>query len=119
MRGPFRFDRAVIDANVPDKSKGNYALGRMNSKRSFVVRYVGRSDKNLRAELKTYLNRRYTHFKFSLAPTAEAAFEKECWNYHDFGGDSGLLVNDNHPDRPDGSDSECPVCTIFDEDDDE
>ena len=32
----------------------------------------------------------YTHFAYSYAPSAEAAFEKECRNYDDFGGSGGL-----------------------------
>ena len=32
----------------------------------------------------------YTRFAYSYAPSAEAAFEKECQNYDDFGGSDGL-----------------------------
>lgn len=32
----------------------------------------------------------YTRFAFSYARSAEAAFEEECRNYHDFGGSEGL-----------------------------
>jgi hypothetical protein len=32
----------------------------------------------------------YTRFAYSYAPSSEAAFEKECRNYHDFGGSDGL-----------------------------
>ena len=32
----------------------------------------------------------YTRFAYSYAPSAQAAFEKECRNYHDFGGSEGL-----------------------------
>ena len=32
----------------------------------------------------------YTRFAYSYAPTAEAAFEEECRNYDDFGGNGGL-----------------------------
>jgi hypothetical protein len=32
----------------------------------------------------------YTRFAYSYAPSAEAAFEKECRNYRDFGGSEGL-----------------------------
>jgi hypothetical protein len=38
----------------------------------------------------------YTRFAFSYAPSAEAAFEKECRNYDDFGG-SGELDNEAPP----------------------
>jgi hypothetical protein len=38
----------------------------------------------------------YTRFAYSYAPSAEAAFEKECRNYDDFGG-SGQLDNEGPP----------------------
>jgi hypothetical protein len=37
----------------------------------------------------------YTRFAYSYAPSAEAAFEKECRNYDDFGG--GGLDNEVPP----------------------
>ena len=40
----------------------------------------------------------YTCFAYSYAPTAAAAFEKECRNYSDFGG-CGELDNDAYPVR--------------------
>jgi len=40
----------------------------------------------------------YTRFAYSYAPSAEAAFEKECRNYDDFGG-CDELDNEAHPVR--------------------
>ncbi len=40
----------------------------------------------------------YTHFAYSYAPSAKAAFEKECRNYADFGG-SNELDNEAYPVR--------------------
>jgi len=40
----------------------------------------------------------YTRFAYSYAPSAEAAFERECHNYEDFGR-SGELDNKAHPAR--------------------
>ena len=48
----------------------------------------------------------YTRFAFSYARSAEAAFEKECRNYYDFGGSDGL-DNEAHPDSTPGSSGEC------------
>jgi hypothetical protein len=50
----------------------------------------------------------YTHFEFGYAPSAEAAFENECRNYHDFGGSYGL-DNEQHPVPPEGYSWECPL----------
>ena len=51
---------------------------------------------------------RYTHFEFSYATSATAAFRKECRNYHDFGGSYGL-DNERHPMAPEGVRCSCPV----------
>ena len=48
----------------------------------------------------------YTCFAFSYARSAEAAFEKECRNYHDFGGSDGL-DNETHPVSTPGRSGEC------------
>jgi hypothetical protein len=49
----------------------------------------------------------YTNFAYSYAGSAEAAFEKECRNYHDFGGSAGL-DNEAYPVSTPGSSGECP-----------
>ena len=49
----------------------------------------------------------YTSFAYSYARSAEAAFEKECRNYHDFGGSDGL-DNEAHPVSTPGDSGECP-----------
>lgn len=113
MDGPFDYTSAKIDEVVTKKSAGNYALGHTNDEGTFIVKYVGRSDTDLNPELKNRLDRKYKKFKFSYAASAKAAFEKECRNYHDFGG-SESLDNAIHPARPAGKDWKCPVCPIFD-----
>ena len=49
----------------------------------------------------------YTSFAYSYARSAEAAFEKECRNYHDFGGSDGL-DNEVCPESTPGSFGDCP-----------
>lgn len=51
----------------------------------------------------------YTHFEFSYAPSAQAAFEGECRAYHDFGGSYGSLENARHPEPPEGLSWVCPA----------
>jgi hypothetical protein len=51
----------------------------------------------------------YTHFEFSYAPSAKAAFEGECCTYHDFGGSYGSLDNKRHPAPPEGVSWMCPA----------
>jgi hypothetical protein len=48
----------------------------------------------------------YTRFAYSTTPSADAAFEKECRNYHDFGA-SGGLDNAVHPVPLPGSSARC------------
>ncbi len=50
----------------------------------------------------------YTRFAYSYAPSAEAAFEKECRNYDDFGG-SGELDNEAPPAWTLRSSGVCPA----------
>ena len=107
MKGSFPFDEKTIEDKVSPKQKGNYALGKKNEGGTFLVSYVGRSDTELRDELKARLE---THdlslFKFSYADSKEEAFNKECKNYHDF----NPPQNKNHPDSPNGMNLNCTIC---------
>lgn len=106
-----------IDRLVAEGRKGNYAFGYLDERGVFIVRYVGRSDTDLRERIKhgitdmeTDPTCRYERFKFSYAETDKEAYEKECQNYHDFGGPEGFLVNKKHPDKPEGYTGICPIC---------
>ncbi len=109
MNGPYVFTSEEIDKQITRTQAGNYALGHID--KGFVVKYVGRSDTNVNDRLKKHLSEPYTHFKFSYATSPKDAFEKECKNYHDFGGDEGKLDNEIHPDIPSNSKHwKCPIC---------
>ncbi|MBD0384839.1 hypothetical protein [Paenibacillus sedimenti] len=108
LEGPFLFNANTISAVVTSKAPGNYALGRMKGD-IFEVSYVGRSDIDLGNRIKDHLFKPYTHFKASYASSSKTAYEKECKNFHDFGG-TRLLDNEIHPDRPVGTHYRCPVC---------
>ena len=86
----YTFTAAKIDEVVTKKSPGNYALGHTDDKGIFNVQYVGRSDTDLKQELKTRLDAKYKRFKYSYASSPKDAFEKECQNFHDFGGSEKL-----------------------------
>jgi len=116
MQGAYDFNSSEIDRVVTKTSFGNYALGhleKLGEGETFIVEYVGRSDTDINKELKARLSLKYSKFKFSYATSPKDAFEKECRNYHDFGG-SDKLANKIHPDRPAGTDWKCPSCNIFD-----
>jgi len=112
LDGPYSLTNQEVDARVTRTNAGNYALGRVNDKGTFIVRYVGRSDSDLNTRLKQWVGKGYTMFKARYATSPKAAFEKECHNFHDFGGTT-KLDNDIHPDRPNGSGWKCPACNLF------
>ena len=111
MQGPFNLTNDEIDKQITTTSAGNYALGYINGDQIFSVKYVGRSDTDLNSRLKTHVGK-HPKFKYSYATSPKAAFEKECKNFHDFGG-ADSLENDIHPDRPANSGWKCPSCKIF------
>ncbi|MFC1715853.1 hypothetical protein ACFL6S_19445 [Candidatus Poribacteria bacterium] len=68
MRGPHKLDTATIDAKVTRKSPGNYILGRKNLEGNFRAGYVGRSDSDIGAILKSRVGvTKQLLFKFSYA----------------------------------------------------
>lgn len=110
MEGPFSIDTETIDEEVSKTSAGNYALGKKNDNGGLTVHYIGRSDDDLNTRLKDYVDHEtYTHFKYSYAASAKAAFEEECRNYHDW----NCPDNNIHPRRPKGKSYQCPYCEIF------
>ena len=110
--GPYALTNAQVDFQVTRTSPGNYALGYQQGN-TFYVQYVGRSDTDVKQRLKAHVTAgKYAQFWFDYATSPKAAFEKECQNYHDFGG-SQSLDNKMHPDRPQNTGWKCPRCTIF------
>lgn len=111
----YQFNRDKINTVITRKCCGNYALGYIADD-TFIVKYVGRADSDVRERLLQHIDEDYESFKFSYATSPKDAFEKECKNYHDFGGDEGRLHNKIHPDRPSNSKSwKCPCCDKFDD----
>ena len=101
----------IVSMLVSEKLIGNYAFGYMEDD-IFVVRYVGRSDSDLKTEIrqqmKTDRAKGCTHFVYSVAESVKDAFEKECRDFHYFGG-ADRLNNQNHPAKPAGTNYKCPV----------
>ncbi|OAV65329.1 hypothetical protein Barb4_03454 [Bacteroidales bacterium Barb4] len=108
MDGPYKMNSAMIDAVITGASAGNYALG-YKCNGDNVIRYVGRSDTDVNMRLKDHLSEEYEIFFYSYATSPKTAFEKECKNFHDFGGET-QLNNIIHPDKPSNSKHwRCPV----------
>lgn len=113
MLGPFALTDIDVNKRVPENVMGNYAFGYIDKEDgAFVVCYVGRSDFDLKKEIKQQMRndcaKGCTHFMFSIAKSKKEAFEKECRNYHDFG-ECDCLNNDIHPAKPAGTEYKCPV----------
>ncbi len=113
MLGPFPLNEQEIELRIKKGVPGNYAYGYLNDEERFLVQYVGRSDEDLNSRVRHGIGH-YKMFKYSYAKDKKEAFEKECRNYHEFGGDEGILDNKIHPDRPKDTDFECPICDLFD-----
>ncbi len=114
MGDTYAFTTQWIDEVVPEGYAGFYALGNANGQQ-FEARYVGRSDSDIHQELETQEGKnregaqnQYKYFKYSLAVSAQAAFEIECRVYHESGG-SDSLDNKTHPARLKRSGWKCPV----------
>ena len=106
LQGPFSLTAAGIDIAVRKTSGGVFALGSMEGN-TFNIAYVGRSDSDLRAQLKRWIGH-YDEFKFDYFGSPKAAFEKECNLFHDYGGPT--LDNKAHPARAKGRRWKCPRC---------
>lgn len=120
MKGSFPLTKEEIDRQIPEGVIGNYAFGNIvkdnAGNKAFCVCYVGRADgEPLRDRIKHGIKDGYIEFKFSIAKTKKEAYEKECKNWHDFGGPEGFLDNKYHPDKPDGTDYKCPYCVNMQE----
>lgn len=90
MKGSYKLDSDTVNKIITKTSAGNYALGYTKYK-TFYVKYIGRSDSDLRARLLSYVaSGKYDRFKYSYTTSPKASFEKECQNFHDFDGITSL-----------------------------
>jgi hypothetical protein len=110
VQGPYRLTRRTIDGYISRVSPGVYLL---YDSRTGSAEYVGRSDTDLNARLKNWVNQGYQYFRFTYCRSPEAAFYKECRLYHHFI-EHKDIDNVRHPRRPDYTDWSCPDCYIFD-----
>jgi hypothetical protein len=120
MDGPYDFNKDSIDINVTKVSGGNYALGFTdNNSDNFHVTFVGRSASDVKGMLRKQLSvtkniisnneTKNISFKYSYASSPKEAYEKECYNYHNFVR-SKKLTNNIHPEKSRDENWKCPVC---------
>jgi len=112
MYGPYDLTPENIERYVKPYVPGVFAVGYMRENGTFVVRYIGRSDADVRSALRGQPSDESTRFKWLESASQMAAFDTQCELYHQFGG-LDTLENEEHPERPKGSKWVCPLCDIF------
>lgn len=108
LEGPFRLTVDEIDSAIGTKTAGTFAIGHVDHLGRFVVQHVGRSDSDVRAQLRNKIGAE-PYFKHLCFETAKEAFEKECELFHAFQPPGNFL----HPERPPGTDWKCPCCLVM------
>lgn len=108
MEGPFTLSVESVNDHVSRTSAGAYILSRgQDNNGKWVAHYVGRSDNDVAARLKSWANAetRYERYWFEYASSARGAFLLECQWWHKYAPSD----NERHPAVPKGSDWKCPV----------
>jgi len=110
-QGPFAFDALSITTHVTEKSSGSFILGHLDENNTFIPRFVGRSEADVRGELlfQLRLGKKCNAFTFRYASSPHQAFEQQCMDFHECGG-CASLDNARHPSRPSHTKWECPIC---------
>lgn len=109
LSGSVELNDETIDAVITEGGAGVYILGPNGVNGGVYVRFVGRSDVNLRARLKQHVGM-HSHFVYSYADSPLAAFQAECKLYHHYDPSENVA----HPVRPRNVDWKCPRCNLFD-----
>jgi hypothetical protein len=105
LERPYKLEPESIDKQIKKKSPGVYTLGTMSERAQYLVAYAGRSEEDLRSDLKAWVGKsRRPLFTFEYASTPEEAFEKQCRYYHFFQPPD----NETHPQPPEGKKWPCP-----------
>lgn len=102
----FSLNTSVLNTLFSDGIIGIYYLGFVRNGK-FLIRYVGRSDCDLRRRLRQHTKiGRYTHFVYIRTKTIKEAYYLECREWHRLHN----LDNDIHPDEPNYLNYSCPYC---------
>jgi hypothetical protein len=115
LLGPFALTADSIAQHIEPLSIGAYAVGRLRPGKKgakFIVRKVGRDDRDLAAALTALIGQgngqgtvAYDAFKFRTYVSTRRAFEKECQLFHIFAPPD----TPGHPVRPTGTRFVCPL----------
>lgn len=108
LLGPMRLAYDEITDSLPRVAPGVFAVGHRGPDGKFYVDYIGRADRDLREKLLSLIGSGNL-FKFRQTPSNEAAFHAECDLFHELKPPGNRM----HPDRPAGTNWECPRCRFF------
>jgi hypothetical protein len=108
LLGPYKLAYDDIDSAIPRVAPGAFVLGHKGPDGRFYIDFVGRADVDMRDRLLQLIGSG-SLFKFRSSATGEAAFHAECELFHDFKPPGNRM----HPDRPAGTNWECPRCRFF------
>jgi hypothetical protein len=103
---PMRRLRKVSSHKLTKKEPRVYVF---RNRKDGPIRYVGRSDINLKKRLK---NRPYARYHFINTQTDLEAYQIECelWHEHQPTIDNAKVRGGRHPAKPAYTDIHCPVC---------
>ena len=108
LLGPYNLTYDDLQTVVPEGMCGTYALGHVDNRQTFRVERVGREEKDLRRCLRGLIGSSIG-FKFAPMSSPKTAFEHECELFHRLRPPGNFI----HPERPAGTDWNCPVCFQF------
>lgn len=93
-----------ISKEIPDNVLGVFQL----SKNGEHIVYVGRSDSNIKEEVRHFLGKEYRYFQWVQLPWTKETYEMHCRLYHHAGG-RDHLDNTDHPTSSNIKQNYCPL----------
>ena len=105
----YHFQAEVVDRVLVPGQPGNYVLGEKDEVGEFYPKFIGRSETDLRAELRSKVGvLNYGFFKVANSGPNNA-YDLECAQYHSF---RTQLDNKIHPASTPGSGKTCFLCGL-------
>lgn len=114
MEGPFQLAESVIDAVATETAPAVYLIRRIEETEAYAhyKARIGRANGSaLKDELKKWIGSDYRVFCFEYVEDNLTAFYRQCILWHDMGGATNKLDNEQHPELHDKSKILCPICS--------
>ncbi len=104
LEGPIKLDHPTINRVITEPRPGVYILVSEHSATG-EFEYVGRADQAVNERILEWMNS-FGWVFWAYAASTEDAYLKECQLYHHV----NPSANARHPESPEGSGLNCPVC---------